>query len=68
MTDKDKKTSSGSGIFVVDLTSLDLSPDQLSTIEKSIQDVVQKELAKLDDSEGGIGGPLGGSIMGFRAL
>jgi hypothetical protein len=54
------------GIFVVDLKSLNLSAAQLAAIDTAIQDTVQTELGKLDDTEGLRGGPLGG-VAGFMA-
>ena len=53
-----------SGLFIVDLKSLSLSQKQMLAIDNAIQEAVQTELAKLDDTEGSSGGPISG-IMGF---
>jgi hypothetical protein len=60
-------SSTLTGIFVVDLKGLKLTQAQLAAIDSAIQNTVQSELAKLDDTEGVMGGPLGGGIVGFRA-
>ena len=68
-----KGTSSSSrrqklaGLFIVDLQGLALTQDQLRTIEAAVQATVATELAKIDDTEGVAGGPLGGGLAGFRA-
>ncbi|SAL02141.1 hypothetical protein AWB80_08287 [Caballeronia pedi] len=55
------------GIFIVDLKVLQLSNDQLEVIGIALQETVQAELAKIDDTEGLKGGPLGGGIAGYVA-
>ncbi|ASU39128.1 hypothetical protein hmeg3_13085 [Herbaspirillum sp. meg3] len=55
-----------SGLFVIDLKSLNLSEAQLRLIDEALQDTVQREIAKIDDTEGLAGGPLEG-IAGFVA-
>lgn len=62
-----KNSAELTGLFIVDLQGLDLTQNQLRSIEASIQDAVQSELASIDDTEGLIGGPLGGGLAGFRA-
>jgi len=61
-----KKSLKHSGIFVIDLKGLRLSDAQLLAIDRVLQDTVQQEIAKLDDTEGLAGGPIGG-VAGFMA-
>jgi hypothetical protein len=56
------------GLFIVDLQSLGLAPTDLSKIEQAIQKAVRDTLATINDAEGFSGGPLGGTLAGFRAL
>lgn len=64
MTNPESRSTGPSGLFVIDLQSLKLSTEQLQTIDLALQEAVQREIAKLDDTEGMAGGPIGG-IAGY---
>ena len=57
------------GIFLVDLSGLNLPEYDLAAINKEINEVVQRHLGKLDKAKGlklaSFGGPLGGGLMGY---
>ena len=57
------------GIFLVDLSGLNLPPSDLDALNKEINAVVQRQLAKIDKTKGlnlaSIGGPLGGGLQGY---
>ena len=64
MTNPNVQPSGPSGLFLIDLQSLKLSAEQLQQIDLALQETVQREIAKLDDTEGIAGGPIGG-IAGY---
>jgi len=54
------------GLFMVDLRGLELSEEQLASIDQAIQDLVQLKLAEIDDLEGPSISPLGVRLMGLK--
>lgn len=64
MTNPLRQPTERSGLFLIDLQSLRLSAEQLQKIDMALQETVQREIAKLDDTEGISGGPIGG-IAGY---
>lgn len=57
------------GIFLVDLSGLNLPQSDLDALNKEINGVVQRQLGKLDKAKGlnlaSFGGPLGGGLQGY---
>gem|GEM_PF-4461058 len=51
---------------MVDLRGLELSEEQLASIDQAIQDLVQLKLAEIDDLEGPSISPLGVRLMGLK--